>query len=150
MSISGICKSASELTKWCAAAACCKAKNNKMHAVGFTVCAVAFGVIAYLAAKTWMDDAKATVAPKKEEGEVWMGHFFPYSKYPHGHFDCAHGSTVLEPLRMQDNERKREDSFQRDGICSRGMKEICIQVFNEAKQYISQCCTIDGKKVVKL
>lgn len=142
MSLS-ICKNATELAKWCAAGACSNTKNNKVRSLGFAIGAVAFGAMAYLA-------AKATVAPEREEGEEWMGHFYPYSKYPHGHFDCAHGSTEYEHMRSMDNERRRDDVFERDGVCTRGINEISRPVFDSIGRFLyTSYCTPQGYKITK-
>jgi hypothetical protein len=59
-----------------------------------------------------------------ENGEVWRGHYFPYAQYPHGHQDCAEGSTVFDSLRSADNEALRKFDFHEDGICKRGESNL--------------------------
>ncbi|WP_420420537.1 hypothetical protein [Simkania sp.] len=55
-----------------------------------------------------------------EDGEYWLGHYFSYQEYPHGHFDCAHGSTVFDYRRYMDLEESRRNAYRSWGECSRG------------------------------
>jgi hypothetical protein len=70
-----------------------------------------------------------------ENGEWWMGHYFDYRTYPHGHFDCAHGSNTLEHRRMMDNEERRKNLFYNDDICTRGMSNL----MQRAGDYLVVC-----------
>lgn len=86
--------------------------------------------------------AQTTPTQSDEHGEYWMGHYFPYSQYPHGHFDCAHGSTVFEDRRSKDNERRRSDLFHTYNICTRGVSNLM--------KYLSDyivVCYANGRKI---
>lgn len=69
-------------------------------------------------------DVQAATAAVDDNGELWMGHYFDYATYPHGHFDCAHGSTVFDQYRSEDNENKRRIEFLEFGNCFRGIHAV--------------------------
>lgn len=62
------------------------------------------------------------------QGEWWKDNFYPYDQYPHGHLDCAHGSTVFDPSRSSDNEQSRWNHFGADSICVRGIGDLIKRV----------------------
>ncbi|MBS0655653.1 MAG: hypothetical protein JSR46_07745 [Verrucomicrobia bacterium] len=68
------------------------------------------------------------IAPPPQHGEWWMNNFYPYSQYPHGHFDCTPGSTTFDSLRAEDAEQRRWSLFFEDNICVRGICELAKRV----------------------
>lgn len=71
------------------------------------------------------------VSHASENGEIWQGHPYPYSQYPHGHLDCADGSTVFDPYHSQESEITRMRMFENADMCIRGIADLVRYVGNK-------------------
>lgn len=81
----------------------------------------------------------------KTGSETWMNLTFPYNEYPHGHFDCAHGSNEFDPRRALNNEQQRILSFLYSDTCNRGSHHL----EKEECGVITQCSANGEKQVHK-